>query len=397
MKNLEEKKKFNELLPIKTGDQLNIYFHVSENSGVGYYRQYLPAFKLKESGLANVLISDFRWGLGDHVEPNMNALFDLMNWADIAVVGRLDDGNFYARWGGIREFFNIPIVLDTDDNVRFVRPHNPGYLGYHPNSEALTWNKYGVAKVFDALTVSTQDLKDFHSKENPKIYLLPNNLDMKEWNSHPQKVFDDGFVRVGFIASAAHTEGIQIIKKALLELMQKYPQVKFLITHVYQHLFFDFPEEIRKRIEPIPWMSLEQWPKGLKSIGLDIGLAPLADNMFNRAKSNLRWMEYSACGIPTIASPVKPYLCIQDNKDGIMAKESHDWFLAMEKLVVDKELRHNIGRAAYERVNTEFNVDNNLALWVNAYREVHEKFHNYFGSKKRFVALGKGKYRSIKS
>ena len=44
--------------PKREEGKLNIYFHVSENSGVGYYRQYLPASKIQEHGLANVLISD---------------------------------------------------------------------------------------------------------------------------------------------------------------------------------------------------------------------------------------------------------------------------------------------------------------------------------------------------
>src|SRR3990167_4198953 len=122
----EEKKKPKgidlSLFPKRQEGKLNIYFHISENSGVGYYRQYLPAIKLREQGLANVLISDFRWAEGDHVEPDIETLFAIANWADVLVVGRKDQGTFYAQWGGIREFFNIPIILDTDDDVRNVRP-----------------------------------------------------------------------------------------------------------------------------------------------------------------------------------------------------------------------------------------------------------------------------------
>ena len=116
-----------------------------------------------------------------------------MTWADVVVVGRKDLPQFYSQWGGIREFFNIPIIMDTDDDIHNVRPTNPGYSAYYPGSEHQTWNKYAAVKVFDALTVSTQQLVDIYKKDNPKVFLLPNNLDVKEWNSHPKKKFDDDF------------------------------------------------------------------------------------------------------------------------------------------------------------------------------------------------------------
>ena len=41
---------------------------------------------------------------------------------------------------------------------------------------------------------------------------------------------------------------------------------------------------------------------------LDVGLVPLADNAFNRAKTWLKGMEYAALGVPFVASPRAEYL-----------------------------------------------------------------------------------------
>ena len=381
--------------PQRKEGQLNVYMHISENSGVGYYRQYLPAVKLRDHGLANVLISDFRFGEGDHVEPDMKQLFSIMRWADVVVVGRKDVGEFYAQWGGIREFFNIPIIMDTDDNVQFVRPQNPGYQGYFPGAEALEWNKHAIARVFDAITVSTKDLKEFYSKKNPRIYLLPNNLDMKEWGSHEKKGWDDGFTRMAFIASAAHTEGVQIVRDPVVDILRKHPKVKFYITHIYQRFFADYPD-IKDRVELVPWIKLQDWPKAMKELGFDIGLAPLADNMFNRAKSNLRWMEYSACKMASIVSPVKAYDCVKDNVTGIIAKERSEWYNGMEKLITDEKFRKEIAENAHKDVLDNYDIDKNVGVWEKTYREVYEKFHYFFGKKKEFEFLAKGKYRQLK-
>lgn len=379
----------NKKLPREKG-KLNIYFHVSENSGVGYYRQYLPALKLRDHKLANVLISDFRWGKGEHVEPNMESLMEFMKWADIVVVGRKDMAQFYSLWGTIKEFFNMPIVLDTDDNVRFVRPNNPGYMGYAPNSDSLQWNSYAISKIFSAVTVSTENLKEFHKKENPRISVLPNNIDLKDWDSHEKPKHDN--IRLAFVGSAAHTEGMNIIKKPVVDILKKYPNTELLITGIYRKIFADMKEaaSVMDRIKDVPWIELEEWPKKSKELGVDIGLAPLADNNFNRAKSNLRWLEYAAQKAAPIVSPVEPYLCVKDTVDALVAKEPEDWFDAMEKLVTNAELRYNIATNAYERVKQEFDIDKNIELWLKTYKDIHDSYHSFFGKKKQFITSKKG-------
>lgn len=362
----------------------NLYFHLGENSGVGYYRQYLISWVLRELGLANVMISDFRWGEGDHKEPSVEQLFEIANWADLMIVGRRDLPDFYAVWGGIKDFFNIPVIMDTDDNVHFVKPHNPGYAGYYPGSEAGYWNKYAMNKVFSAITVTTNDLKEFYSKYNPKIYILPNSLDMKEWDKHPKIKNKDGFRRIGFICSGAHSDGVALIKKPILEIMKKYIDVKFLIPKAFMGHFMDFPMGVKERIEPIGWIKLQEWQKKFKELGLDIGLAPLTDNMFNRSKSNLRWLEYSAAQIPSIVSPVSPYLCVEDGKTGLVAKERDDWYKAIDKLLQSPELCYNIGMGAYKEISKNFDIWKNAPKWLKVYQEIIKDYHDFFGKKKKF-------------
>ena len=384
-----------DVFPKKEKGKLNIYFHISENSGVGYYRQYLPAVKIREHGLANIMISDFRWGDGDHVEPDTKMLFQIARWADVIVVGRRDQAQFYAQWGGVREFFNVPVIIDTDYDIRHVRPFNPGYQGYQPGSEAITWNKYGTAKIFDAVTVTTEDLKDIYKKKNPRTYILPNSIDMKEWDSHPRKEWNDGKIRIGFLASAAHTEGVFILKKPIKRILEKYPQTLFYINDMYLGNFQDFPDELKTRISGIPWIKLQEWPKGIKALGLDIGCAPLADNHFNRSKSNLRYLEYSASGMPSVISPVKPYLCVKNGETGFLAKEGDEWYAYLEKLILDETLRVQIAKNAYEFVSKNFDIDKNVDEWVRIYADVHNKFHEFYGKKKEFIDVGKGKYKKI--
>lgn len=278
----------------------NIYINVSENSGVGYYRQFLPAVALREQGLANVLINDFTWGenrlfcknFGNEcefivagtfaeaivdefvihlkkvhkkdstdadraiyhqgliylVEPTVETLNKIGHWADIIVFGRRDVPEYLSQWKGISEFFNIPTVLDTDDNVAATRPFNPGYRGYRPGGQALYWNKE-TARTVDAITVSTENLKKVHERDNKNIYVLPNCLELQRWNTlktkHPE-------IRIGLLLSAAHHEDAALLKKVIPIVLRKYPNAHFYFTNMFGYHFEEIQKELPKQVFPIP-------------------------------------------------------------------------------------------------------------------------------------------------
>ena len=351
---------------------------------------------LRDLGLAEVRINDFRWGKGNHVEPTEKTYFETCNWADILIAGRKDQPQYYAQWGAFREFFNIPIVLDTDDNIQHVPVTNPGYQGYGANAETKQWNIKAMTDTFDAVTVSTDELKDFYGKYHPRIYTLPNSLDVKEWEKHEYRRKKHKDIRMTFMCSGAHTEGFGIIQKAVYDILKKYPQVTFYYQDMYWRLFQKAPKEIQGQLKRINWIPLEKWPAKMQSLSIDIGLAPLRDNYFNRGKSNLRYLEYSTAGMASICSPVKPYLCIDSGKDGILAKESNEWYNGIEKLVTDKEYREKIAQNALQKVKKEYNIYINAKMWLDAYSEIHRKFRDFHGEKKKFKHTGGNRYKLVK-
>lgn len=374
--------------------KLNVYMHIAENSGVGYYREYLPAIALRELGLANVHINDFRWGEGDHVEITEKVFYEQCNWADIVIAGRLDRPEYYAKWGAVREYFNVPIILDTDDNVHNVRPTNPGYQGYHPGSEAQIWNYYAMTRVFDAITVTTKHLQSYYIKYHPRIYILPNSLDVPEWDKF-EKIKHGDIIRIAFICSASHADGFNIIIKPVYDILQKYKNVEFWYPDMYWRLFHNAPKDIKDQLKSYNWIKLKDWQKGVKDLGIDIGLAPLADNLFNRSKSNLRYIEYGASRTACIVSSVEPYALVQHGITGLVAREQNEWYTNIENLILDEKLRDRLAENAYNEVNEKYNIWNNAKMWLAIYIEVYQKFHSFYGEKKLFHQEGKNKYREV--
>ena len=165
--------------------KIKILLSISQvsNCGVGYYRQWLPLKKLEEKGLIELKTIDFNWGDKEIEYPfkhkEQNGKFEGLDidmrfreaydWADLIYICRDENMMYLALHGGIKEFLRKekkckkPILVDVDDYVQFTRPHNPGYMSFHPGS-AFNELNLTLFNIADGVTFSTEFLKDAYKK-----------------------------------------------------------------------------------------------------------------------------------------------------------------------------------------------------------------------------------------
>ena len=113
----------------------------------------------------------------------------------------------------------------------------------------------------------------------------------------------------------------------------------------------------------------------LNNLKLDIMLIPRHDNYFNRAKSNLKFLESSICEIPVVAqgftSNDSPYQQNpEDSKYMEIAITEEDWITKTLALIEDKQKRIEMGQKAREYVLTNYNIKNNAYKWREAYQNI---------------------------
>ena len=103
---------------------------------------------------------------------------------------------------------------------------------------------------------------------------------------------------------------------------------------------------------------------------MDIGIAPLRECSFNQAKSEIKLLEYSASGIPWVASALPSYTSlVKEFGMGRTAKRTHDWIRHLKQLVASRTLRQEEGERLYELVKKR-DVSVGGARW----REVLSQF-----------------------
>lgn len=346
----------------------------SANNGVGYYRLACPLQTAEQAGAIELKLHGFNDGQVHVPLPTMEQLEEWGKWADLLICERNDVPQYISIMCGTAQHAGIPAVISYDDNVQAVPPYNPGHPSFCPNATAKQWNIEALRR-FSALIVSTQNLKDVYGAYTKNVYICPNSIDFS-WRDQylglppaiPKKL---GEIRIGWAGSSAHWANLKYINKAVLDIMHKYPHVTLHYTGLYGGLFED--KDIQDRIHVTKFADLPDWPETLVKMGLDIAVAPLVDNLFNRAKSNLRCIEYQAAKYSVIASDVEPYRYIDDYETGILVKEPDDWFVAMEKLITDEPLRKRLALQGYEQAKKDYSMQNNYTYWTDAFYDIIKK------------------------
>lgn len=335
-----------------TDSKKKLLMFAGDVGGVSYYRLILPAWVIGSKGEYLT-----------HVSMILDA--KKIAWNPTTIV-------FSRQYKPeVREFMNIwkkqgkRLIYETDDNLSRIPTYNPTHKYF---TKEIIDDTIKTMKLCDVVTVSTEPLREFYSSYHPNVVVLPNNMIPEFLGKEPPPNKKFGEIRIGWAGSQTHSRDFNCISSAILEIASKYPQVKFV--------FFNWaPPDVEKALPQnqimfVPGVSIDKYHKELLNLNLDIGLAPLEDNTFNRGKSNLKVLEYGLLGVPTIASPVYPYsTTINHEVDGMLAaKNKHKkWVSCMEKLINNSEMRLSLGRNIRKRVYDEFNLFRNIHLWEKTY------------------------------
>lgn len=87
----------------------------------------------------------------------------------------------------------------------------------------------------------------------------------------------------------------------------------------------------------------------------DVGIMPLPDEPWAHGKCGFKLIQYMACGLPVVASPVGVNAeIVEDGKNGFVANSVKEWVQALNTLAADAKLRHRMGLAGRAKVERKF-------------------------------------------
>jgi glycosyltransferase involved in cell wall biosynthesis len=257
----------------------------------------------------------------------------------------------------------LPLVYDTDDLLLAVPNDSPLADRYAAARPLLTrWIREA-----DHVTVASAALAAELSALNPSVFILPNAIDVRLWGVSGVRSPDDHPVRVGFWGSATHLPDLQQLTRGLRHLKSRWGnRVSFQFMGCCDPALLSLGS-----VTATGYMdSYAAYASATRRCPLDIAIAPLAANRFNRCKSPIKFFEYSIRGACGVYADLEPYQdVVRQGENGLLVgSDPDDWVSALEQLIRDPALRHRMARRAHADVLARHTLDHLAVQWRDAYR-----------------------------
>jgi glycosyltransferase involved in cell wall biosynthesis len=243
----------------------------------------------------------------------------------------------FVRWDVIfiqRLFIKEPALKKIKGKSRLIFDFDDAiYLNSYKNTAA---EKASImVRYADQVIVSTPWLNDFCLANGKNASVIPTPVETD--SIKPISENRTGNPVIGWIGSAWTTSYLKLVEPVLQQL-SKENEFDFLTVGAEKNYLIQGVNHTN-----MPWES------GIESEalpGIDIGIMPLPDEDYARAKGGYKLYLYMAAGIPCIASPVGVNSSIINHgNNGLLASSENEWTEALKTLLKDSGLRNRMGKA----------------------------------------------------
>jgi glycosyltransferase involved in cell wall biosynthesis len=253
------------------------------------------------------------------------------------------------------------VLFEVDDYMQAVRK-----IDSHELKDVFTkeWVKSAELnmRVCDGIICSTEWLARRYRAFNRNVWVCPNGIDVARYAySRPEREH----VTIGWAGGVGHVASVRPWLPAVANVLRARPETRFWTVGAA------FADELAEEFGPertrsLPFTSLEVYPASVSTF--DIALAPSGNNNLFKGKSDLRWLEASALGIPVVGDPAV-YPDIEDGVTGLAAAGETEAEAAILSLVDDAARRRAIGEAARAHVTEHRRIEVAAQRWAEVLRE----------------------------
>lgn len=344
-----------------------VYVYPADLYGCGHYRLIWVAEALRAQGHdVRTMMPHQRQGIGGEIDARTGKLVGAVvpPDADVVVMQRVSLAHLAAAVPLIRAK-GVAVVVDMDDDLTKIDPSNPAFWAMRADTgdRRHTWvNAHKACLQATLVTVSTPKLLDVYAPHGRGV-VLENRIPASYLNVK----HDVSNTVIGW-AGSTHSHP--------MDLNEVGPAVARLLREDCTYLGVGPVEGLRQALglmedPPVTGsVDLSDWPVAVTRIG--VGLAPLADTVFNTAKSHLKPLEMSALGVPWVASPRAEYVKLQRQLGvGLLAEKPKDWYRQVKRFCFDDALRIEQSEAGREAARG-WTIEGNAWRWMEAWRKAFD-------------------------
>jgi glycosyltransferase involved in cell wall biosynthesis len=246
---------------------------------------------------------------------------------------------------------HIPYVVDYDDAI-FHR------YDQHSNIwiKRLLGSKINRVMKYSALVVAGNAYLAERAIASgaKKVEVIPTVVDINQYTYSKKKDVDH--LIIGWIGSPATTQYLLELNDVFTA-VSNICNVKIIAVGAKESMLQGSSVKVRAWSEETEVESIQRF---------DIGIMPLKDTLWEKGKCGYKLIQYMACGIPVVASPVGVNISIVDHgENGFLAKNLTDWENYIIQLLKNEKMRKSMGAAGLNKVVSSY------SLQVQAPRLLH--------------------------
>jgi GT2 family glycosyltransferase/glycosyltransferase involved in cell wall biosynthesis len=316
----------------------------ADETGCGHYRVMQPYLSMQREGLAEGMIAPA------HMPPVPLERFEPSS----LILQRQYTDSQLETMRGYREFSRAFKVYELDDYMPNV-PLKSVHRAHMPKDIMKSLRK--AVALTDRFVVSTEPLAEAFAGLHSDIRVVPNRLPVDWWDGMRGERRKGAKPRVGWGGGSSHLGDLELIADVVRELAGEVEWVFFGMC----------PEKLRPHVHEFhKGVPIAEYPAKLASLDLDLALAPLEDNLFNACKSNLRLLEYGACGFPVVCSDI---VCYRGDLPVTRVRNRFkEWTDAIRMHLADLDASARMGDALREAVHRDWMLTgDNLVAWRDAW------------------------------
>ncbi|HNB50476.1 MAG TPA: glycosyltransferase family 4 protein [Anaerolineales bacterium] len=255
----------------------------------------------------------------------------------------------------------IPVVVDYDDAV-FHRYD----LHANPLIRALLGRKIDGVMRHAAVVVAGNDYLAARAKQAgaKRIEILPSVVDTTRYQPANQVTNQLSPFTIGWIGAPVTAPYLQQIQPALAELCAN-GNARVILVGSGNVTLPGVPVEIRPWTEATEAADIQTF---------DVGIMPLPDEPFERGKCGYKLIQYMACALPVVASPIGVnQKIVEPGINGFLATMPEEWITALQTLRENPALRAQMGLAGREKVEQFYSLQANAPKLLNLLQNVERR------------------------
>ena len=203
-------------------------------------------------------------------------------------------------------------------------------------------------------------LRDYARRFCERSIVLPTTVDTDVYRALPH---GNGKPVIGWIGSPSTWHNVRPILPVLRELADA-GKARIRVVGAGAEAEQDgFPG-----LEFVTWSEDSEVAEVQK---MDIGIMPLIDHPFERGKSGYKLIQYMACGLPVVASPVGVNAeIVEHGANGYLARDLEEWRTDLLRLLGDASLRCSMGERGRDRAEAHYSLRSQAPLLIEIFQSL---------------------------